>query len=224
MDRKVWNAQLKYLRSIILKKSFFNESIDLCLKLHAMVHSSNISDIGLETFEDDLWKDLDELTFKRAVQKKGRTIAYGIWHSTRIEDITMNILVNNDQQVLVSSGVYERLNSKITDTGNSLSEEEILHFSNEINMIALKEYRDLVGEKTRDIIKKLKFEDFKRKFSEDSLKRIIDEKAVLETEKSVWLIDFWGKKNVAGIILMPATRHNLVHLNESMEAKKRGIK
>lgn len=31
------------------------------------------------------------------------------------------------------------------------------------------------------------------------------------------------KKTVAGILLMPATRHYFVHINESMEAKKRGL-
>lgn len=28
--------------------------------------------------------------------KKGRTIAYGLWHLARIEDITMNILVADE--------------------------------------------------------------------------------------------------------------------------------
>jgi hypothetical protein len=53
------------------------------------------------------------------------------------------------------------------------------------------------------------------------LKRIIDEGAVLDVEASNWLIDFWGRKNVAGILLMPATRHHVVHLNESFSAKKK---
>ena len=35
-------------------------------------------------------------------------------------------------------------------------------------------------------------------------------------EEARWLTDYWGKKTFSGLLLMPATRHNLVHLNESM--------
>lgn len=54
------------------------------------------------------------------------------------------------------------------------------------------------------------------------MQRILDEGAVRNVEAANWLIDFWGKKNVAGILLMPITRHHVVHINESMSAKKKG--
>jgi hypothetical protein len=55
----------------------------------------------------------------------------------------------------------------------------------------------------------------------DRLQRILDEGGVLNVEGANWLIDFWGKKNVAGILLMPITRHQMVHMNESMRLKKK---
>lgn len=61
----------------------------------------------------------------------------------------------------------------------------------------------------------------KRTFEKYQLQRIINEGAVLDVEASNWLIDFWGKKNVSGILLMPGTRHHMVHLNESFRAKKK---
>ncbi len=64
-----------------------------------MVHSSNLSGIEEQTFEDELFEKLDEKTFRTSTNEKGRTIAYGIWHSTRAEDITMNILVAGDKQI-----------------------------------------------------------------------------------------------------------------------------
>ena len=88
-------------------------------------------------------------------------------------------------------------------------------------MQELKNYRIAVGRKTREIIKNLTAEDMKKKFNKASLQRIIDEGAVLDVEGANWLIDFWGKKNVSGIILMPATRHHVVHINESLSAKKK---
>lgn len=221
MDLKIWNSNLKCLREIFTRKDKIEESKSLFLMLHSMVHSSDMSGINEKTFEDELWEGLDENKFKTSTNEKGRTIAYGIWHSTRIEDITMNILVDGGIQVLNSGNWKEKINSKISDTGNALNEEEILEFSKSINMQELKNYRIAVGRKTQEIVKKLTYEDMKKKFDKVQLKRIIDEGAVLDVEASNWLIDFWGKKNVAGILLMPGTRHHIVHLNESFRAKKK---
>lgn len=183
-----------------------------------------MSEINEPTYEDELWEDLNDISFRVSQNEKGRTVAYGMWHSSRIEDITMNLLVNGTNQVFTLGKWKEKINSKIIDTGNALTPDEILDFSKDINMIELKRYRDEVGKRSRDIISNLTFEDMKKKFSEDSLKRILDEGAVLDVEASNWLIDFWGKKNVAGIILMPLTRHNIIHINESYRAKKKAKK
>lgn len=59
----------------------------------------------------------------------------------------------------------------------------------------------------------------KNRFKKESLNRIIEEGGVLYHPDSIWLIDFWSKKDVAGIILMPITRHQLVHLNDCIKIK-----
>jgi len=62
--------------------------------------------------------------------------------------------------------------------------------------------------------------DSARAIYKTHLRRILEEHAVDDVPSANWLIDFWSRKDVAGIILMPCLRHQLVHLNESMEAKK----
>ncbi len=221
MDLRTWNTEIKRLRDIILKPDKIEESKELALNLHSMVHSSIMSGTNKTTFEDEMWVGLDEDTFRISKNEKGRTIAYGIWHSSRIEDITMNILVDGDAQIFNRGNWKERINSKIIDTGNSMSEEEIMEFSKAINIQELKNYRIEVGRRTRSIIKELSIEDMKRKFDKNRLYRILDKGAVMDVEASNWLIDFWGRKNVAGIILMPVTRHHVVHINECLSAKKK---
>jgi len=223
MDFKTWNKYLKELREIILKKDKVEESKALARMVHSMVHSSYVSGTDEKTFEDELLENLEDEIFRTSINEKGRTIAYGLWHSSRIEDITMNLLVAGDEQVFNSGNWKERINTEIIDTGNALSSEQILEFSKNINIQELKNYRIAVGKKTRTTIGNLSNEDMKRKFDKEKLQRIIDEGAVLDVEASNWLIDFWGRKNVAGIILMPATRHNMVHINESLSAKRKSI-
>lgn len=222
-DKKaLWNSQQDILRKILLKPGKFDEAIKLCLEQHALVHSSEMSGIDAVTFEDELCENLDVTTFRTATGIKNRTIAYGMWHSTRIEDITMNILVFGDTQVINTDNWLKRINSRIVDTGNAMNASEILEFSSEISMQELRNYRIAVGRKTREIIKSLKPADLKRKMEPLRLQRVLDEGAVLDVEAANWLIDFWGRKNVAGILLMPVTRHHVVHINESMSAKKKG--
>jgi hypothetical protein len=40
-------------------------------------------------------------------------------------------------------------------------------------------------------------------------------------EGAGYLLDYWGKQKVAGLLLMPATRHLMVHLNEAVRLKAR---
>jgi len=221
VDLKSWNDDIKELRKIILKPDKIQESKSLALSLHSMVHLSIMSGVDKKTFEDELWEGLDENTFRTSQNQKGRTIAYGIWHCTRIEDITMNLLVAGDKQIFNRGKWQEKINSNITDTGNAMSEDNIMEFSKNINMEELKNYRIEVGRRTRDIVENLSTQDMKRNFDKHRLQRILDERAVLDVKASNWLIDFWGRKNVAGIILMPMTRHQVIHINESLSAKKK---
>ena len=46
------------------------------------------------------------------------------------------------------------------------------------------------------------------------------EGGVTQQEESAWLLDFWGKKDVAGLLLMPPTRHVMLHLNDCCRWKQ----
>ncbi|QAA33359.1 DinB family protein [Clostridium manihotivorum] len=223
MDTKkgLWNLNQKKLREMLSKPTDLASTLRLCLEQHSMVHSSQMSHINHMTFEDELWDDLDDIVFRTATNEKGRTIAYGLWHCSRIEDITMNILVAESSQVINQDNFLMRIRSSICDTGNQLSPEEILIFSSYIDMEELRNYRIAVGRRSNAIISSLTASDLKRKFNKASIDRILDEKAVADVPSANWLIDFWARKNVAGILLMPATRHHMVHLSESMNAKSR---
>jgi hypothetical protein len=36
-----------------------------------------------------------------------------------------------------------------------------------------------------------------------------------------WLLDYWAGLTLAGLLLMPPTRHNFVHLNEALRARQK---
>lgn len=221
-DKKaLWGFNQKRLRDMLAKPDQFSEAIQLCLAQHAMVHTSEMSHSGEGTFEDELWHDLEQNMFCSMPTIKDETIAWSLWHITRIEDITMNILVADGDQVIHKDNWLEKLGVEVCDTGNSMNDEEIIDLSSRLNMQELRRYRIAVGRKTREIIANLQPADLKQKMKADRLQRILAEGAVLNVEGANWLIDFWGRKNMAGILLMPVTRHQLVHINESIRLKKK---
>jgi oligoribonuclease NrnB/cAMP/cGMP phosphodiesterase (DHH superfamily) len=151
MNKKAWGEQHQLFKGIVLKPERFDEAIGLGLELHAMVHLSEMSLIKEATFEDELWEVLDEKTFRCKPTLKDVTIAWNLWHLTRIEDITMNILVASQAQVMNTERL-KKMNVQVVDTGNAMTDEEIIDFSSRINMQELRNYRIAVGRKTREII------------------------------------------------------------------------
>jgi hypothetical protein len=217
--KTLWNSQFTTFKSILLNPANFQEAIPLCLELHAMVHTSEMSGTGAKTFEDQLWDGLAETTFRTMPGAKDVTIAWNLWHLTRIEDVTMNLLIAGEPQVFNTGNWLEKLNVTVRDTGNAMTDAEIIDLSSKINMAGLRNYRIAVGRKTQAIVSKLQPADLKRRMAPANLQRIFDEGAVLPVEGSGWLVDFWGRKNVAGILLMPVTRHQMVHINDSLLLK-----
>ena len=54
----------------------------------------------------------------------------------------------------------------------------------------------------------------------EALEKILCEGGVTQQGNSIWLLDFWGKKDIAGILLMPPTRHVMLHLNDCCKWKE----
>jgi hypothetical protein len=221
--RADWNPKQTALKEALSKPECFNEAIRLCLELHGLVHSGKVVSERKPTFFGELLDGLTEEAFAAMPTPKDTTIAWNIWHITRIEDITANILIAGGKQVLNNLWL-KKLGTRIRDTGNAMTKDEILNFSRSLKMDMLISYRNEVGLKTRDIVKNLMQPDLKRKMKPESVARILDEGGVTSHKDSVWLLDFWGKKTVAGILLMPITRHQILHLNGSMNLKKKIMK
>jgi hypothetical protein len=100
-----------------------------------------------------------------------------------------------------------------------MSREEIAQFSAVIDIEALRAYRVAVGRRTQEIVRQLAAEELKQKVDPARLQRVWDEGAVVEAARGI--ADYWGRRTIAGLLLMPATRHNIVHLNEALQIKRR---
>lgn len=219
---KTWNERHKILRFALEKSRNQTEALEHFLFLHASVHNSRLSNGNIYSFVDAVFEGLSERQIKAIPQGVNHSIAWIIWHLARIEDVTMNILVANGNQVFTQNDWPDRLGYRESHTGNGVSANDVADMSEKINIKNLRSYRLAVARKTVGIIKKLKAEDFNRKVEPDRTARIWYEKAMLP--KGAPVVDYWAGKTIAGLLLVPPTRHNMFHLNESLRIKQKVLR
>lgn len=219
-----WNPKQVALKAALARPEGFDEAVALCLELHALAHeSAMLADAppAAATIEDELWDGLPAVALYHMPKADGSTIAWDIWHISRIEDLTANLLLADGEPVL-DAGWLARLGVTVRDTGNAMSPEEIAAFSRAVDPAALRAYRNAVGRRTRAVVGALAPADVKRRVSPAGLARIQAVGGVAAGAE--WLLDFWGGKTLAGILLMPITRHQVVHLNDALKLKARYVR
>jgi len=175
--RKLWNEQQKSLQLALKRLVDIPAAVDLFLTQHAMLHTSDMAQAGFFSFEDELWQGLSEEAARRIPYKMEHSIVWVIWHVTRIEDITMNLLLAGSPQLLHQDSWFERIQASAYNTGNGMTADEIARLSIKIDLAVLQAYRLAVGRRTREIVREL--------------------------------------------LLMPPTRHILVHINEALKIKQK---
>ena len=218
-NRKICLKQQSELRQLFNDPEKHQEAIDKFLHQHAMLHAGRISQMALWSYEDALLDQLSDQQFRLIPSKSDHSIAWIFWHITRIEDVAMNILVAGDEQVFNRGNWYKKLNAAVVNTGNAMEDRDIAELSNGVQMSALRDYRYEVGCRTREIVHPLTRKDVKAKVDPERLQRVMDEGALLEG--AVGIKEYWGKRDIAGLLLMPASRHILVHLNEAQTLLKK---
>jgi hypothetical protein len=208
------------LTGILSRPEEHSKAITLFLEQHRWLYASGRVSSGQPTYEDNILSGLLEQTFRAYPARTSvskNSIAWHLWHCARIEDITMNVLISGQEQVLHSEGYAHKLQIRFLHTGNGMDEEEIAELSRSISIHALSEYRQAVAEQTRSIIPALTSSRLRDKVSPERIRQVSGQGAVKASEQ--WLLDYWAGKTLAGLVLMPATRHNFLHLNKAMHVK-----
>lgn len=219
-NRKHWNEQLKLLRQALNNPEDHQTVIDLFLNQHAMVHDAEMSQMGLPSFADEVWDGASDATLRCVPPKFEHSIVWIIWHLARIEDMTMNGLLAGKKQVFFRGNWLRKLNVTESHSGNVVMDDaDVSELSQAIDIDALKKYRLAVGRSTREAVKALELDELERKVEPARLQELLEDGSVVEAASD--LLTYWGSLTMAGLLLMPPTRHNFVHLNEALKIKKK---
>jgi hypothetical protein len=227
-NRRQWNNQHAVLQRLLMKEKNLRKALPIALAQHAAVHSAKLPPLpplpplredrreGRRTgarwsFQDEVLGALAEPQM-RALPRRGQSVVWKIWHATRVEDVTMNLLLAGTPQVLHKGGWLPKLGIRFIDVGNDMPESDLKKLSDAIDLKALLAYRLAVGRRTRSILRRLDPATLWDPPAADRIRNILAERAV--REKARWLLIYWAEHPSANLLLMPATRHPFVHLNE----------
>jgi hypothetical protein len=210
--RKAWNADHATLRRLLEKGQDTPKAIEVFLHHHAMVHSNQLKAGDVRSFQDEILQDVTEEQIRLIPPGQTNSALWMIWHITRIEDATINVLLADAPQLFHRGKWQAKLHSPYVDVGNGMTKAEVQILSQSVDIKALFKYRLAVARRTREVVQKVKAEHLREK----PLPALVESLAADGTvrENAGWLLSFWGGHPNFNLLLMPASRHPLVHLNE----------
>ena len=217
-NRKNWTSQQNQLRLLLNTKTHFEQAMLLFLQQHAAVYSAHVSEpSGAHCWSlyDEVLEGLTDQQIKTVPHPGQNSIAWLLWHITRIEDLSINFLVLEQPQVLMSAGEagLTRLGLASPDVGASMDEGEVAELSARICVPALKEYRAEVGRSTCAGVLRLQAAQLKQVVPDAAIQQLRDEGSI--SRKGEWLAEYYTGRTKGFFLTRTATSHNFIHLNEA---------
>lgn len=216
--RKELNPLQKGLHEAMRGNIDPQEVIHRFLLLHAILHSKRVVASSQWSYEDLLLDNLDEESFRRIPEGQEHSVVWIVWHLSRIEDVTMNLLIAGRDQVFERGDWWKKTRSPIKHTGNGTGLDVAKSLSEQVDLVAMREYRFAVDRSTREIVSSLTQADFSCKMDPERLVRIINEDAVIQA--GIGVVEYWSRRDVAGLLLMLPTRHTIIHWNEAYKLSR----
>ena len=213
---KDWTEMNKEMQKLLSKETTFEDAIGKLIELRESLFAQ-ITQI-VKTFPEEAFR---QMPFAGADGYHSKTLAYSIWHIFRIEDIVAHEMIAEDRQILFAQGFDRSVHSPLITTGNELSGNEIVAFSEKLDIMELYRYAREVKQSTEQILLHLSYSDLKRKFGEDMIGKLQRSKCISEDENASWLITYWCGKDVRGLIKMPFSRHWIMHIEAMQRIKNR---
>jgi hypothetical protein len=142
---------------------------DLFLAQHSAVHSKAVAG-NAGSAAERTFAGLTDDQMRVRPREDLNSLAWIMWHIARAEDIILNPVLTNRAQVLDDSWL-ERLNIARRDFGIGMKSEEVTDLTRQIDVAALREYRDAVGTRTREIVGAFKDADWDGNVEASSLER-----------------------------------------------------
>ena len=140
----------------------------------------NISELFLARYDPlytfwlpDTWETVPHELMRMRPHPRVNSIAWNLWHLTRVEDAGINRFVTDGVQVLDEGGWLQKMNLPWRHNGSEMSFVEVDELNACIDLEALRAYGEAVEARTREIAAQLDGLDLDAVMEEGPLRRIL---------------------------------------------------
>lgn len=135
-----------------------------------------------------VWEMVPDDLMRQRPHPQVNSIAWILWHLTRVEDAGLNRFVIDGSQVLDDGSWMEKMNLPIRHNGGDMNFAEVDDLSQRINLQALQEYSKAVQLRTREIVSQLTYDSLDAVMEEGYLRVILFDEG-LASPRSAGLLD-----------------------------------
>jgi hypothetical protein len=191
---------------------------DLFLSQLAMAQSAQVGGNKMSAAERT-FGGLTEEQMRVRPREDLNSLAWLMWHVTRAEDIMLNPVLSGRDQVMDAAWLG-RLRTGRKDFGIGMSKAEVSELTGQIDIGVLREYRDAVGRRTRDIISSFAAGDWQGEVTEPRMQAAAAQGAFGSRAEQM-VKNFVGRPRAAvlsGIAIM----HPMQHFGEAATVRTAG--
>jgi hypothetical protein len=131
---------------------------ELFLGQHSFMHSAAVTG-NKASSADRTFGGLSDEQMRVRPRDDLNSLAWLMWHIARSEDIFVNPVLQGRAQVFDDSWA-RRLGVARPDLGTGMKSPEVSELTRQIDLTALRDYRDAVGRRTREVVEAFRPEDW----------------------------------------------------------------
>ena len=164
---------------------------------------------------------IDKLTEEqmRLCPNNLNSIAWMLWHLSRCEDVGINRIVCENQQVFDENNWADKLNVSRRDIGTSMTFQEVIDLSSQINIKALLNYYLEVTNKVQSEIENIKSEELNKIPSINFLNKVLFDEGAL-SKNSEWVAEHYSNKTKGWFLGHLGLTHSKGHLGQILFIRK----
>jgi hypothetical protein len=191
---------------------------DLFLQQHAAVHSAAVGGNKMSMAERT-FAGLSDAQMRVRPREDLNSLAWLMFHIARAEDVFVNALLAGRPQVF-DDAWSKRLGITQRDFGFGMTSAEVNELTQQVDIAALREYRDAVGHRTREVVGAFKPQDWQGVIDTQAVERAAADGS-LGRAAEPFVKNMPGRPRSAvlsGIALM----HSAGHMGEAVTVRTAG--
>lgn len=171
-----------------------------------------------QQFFPNLRKTLPEADFRRSPVDGFSPIIWHTWHIARVEDMGLSRFIWGKPQ-LYDAAWREKIGTSLTHYGTSMTDEEVAELAAQVDVYAVLDYLQVVGERTREELGQLDLDLLDKVMDEATVRRVVTEEG-MASPTAQWVIPHYVGKTYGWLLCHMGLSHSFRHFGQIALAKK----